>query len=111
MSTDINQLITDTRNDLIALRGNPTAYYSRLRQYGVEIESVTDPQVELMLLEAYDKFSTWKLEAPTREERISTMFAAVEASEIGIISKQDALDAIRDLLFSPIKDHVPPRLW
>lgn len=57
----VDELITDTRNDLIALRGDAHAYYNRLRKFGVEIEAVTDPQVELMLLEAYDKFSTWKL--------------------------------------------------
>jgi hypothetical protein len=60
---NVRKLIADTRNDLIALRGDAHAYYARLRKFGAEIEAVTDLQVELMLLLAYDKFSTWKLDA------------------------------------------------
>jgi hypothetical protein len=100
---EASDLISTTLRDLISLRGDPNAYYARLRQYGADIEAVTDAQVELMLLLAYDQFSTCKLDEPTlRAERVAAMFAAVKASEEGTVSKQYALDVIRDSMLPKI---------
>ena len=55
----IDDLIDDTRRDLIALQGDTHAYYTRLRQFGAEI--LANPNADTKLLTAYDQFSTWKL--------------------------------------------------
>lgn len=52
----------------------------------------------------------WATEAKsmTRKERVAAMFAAVKSSEEGREDKQEALDAIKFLLFPTSSVSIPP---